>query len=823
MKRHVMFPLLPILLILALARPADAQGLYVDGDSSSRETLLNSPVAQALSLEKRLLRAEIIDAGATITLSETFHNSSRNVLEGTYVFPLPPGVAATGLILSINGKEVEGEMLDRDRARQIYSDIVRKARDPGLLEYVGHGLLRASVFPIAPKSDVVVTLRFVAAVERIGSLFHLSFPMNTSVRGKPEVVIDAAIRSQFAIRNIYSPSHAIDIEQAGDSAARITHEGRHEKHKNFNLYYSLSDDEYGLSLLTHATPAGENFFLLMLAPKLAPESRKTIAKDVVFVIDRSGSMEGEKWTQAQEALRYCVRRLNKDDRFGILAFSSDTRSFRPGLTKAVGEAKTGATAFVDSLTAVGGTDLHSALLEALRMLSDSHRLSMVALLTDGLPSVGVTDPARIIDEVRSKNKAGLRIFNFGVGYDVNTHLLDSIARATKGTTDYIDEEENIEVKVSAYFNKISDPILTDVALDFEGVETFDIYPRPMEDIFVGSSLVAVGRFEQSRDAGGKSSKAAVIVRGVVGDEKYRLPLEADFGAAAGADFLPTYWAMRKIGYLLNGIRLNGLNDEVKEEVIALGKKYSIVTPYTSALVIENEERLARATRQPADSVSGSGGFLGGRGRTEASLRKLAGQTPPSQPSKVGGGAKAPTGAAGKTKGSKPKAAGARGPSSPGASSGTLSRRHRLAHRRKPTAPGGAAANSGGAMRGPSGAAPASPRAATGKKSVKEAKKLDRMARFGNLPSGVTPGGSSKDKVPEVVYVGAVSFVRVGELLVDSRFTETMRSKLIRIESFSDDYFALLKGGEELKKIFALGEKIIFLFNEKVYEIYPRAR
>ncbi len=813
MKRHVMFPLLPILLILSFAYLADAQGLYVDADSSTGETLLKSPAHPALSLEKRHLRVEIIDAGATITLSETFRNSSRNVLEGTYVFPLPPGVAATGLSLSINGAEVAGEMLDKDRARQIYSEIVRKARDPGLLEYVGHGLLRASVFPIEPKSDVVVTLRFVAAIERIGSLFHLSFPMKTSVRGKPEVVIDAAITSRFAIRNIYSPSHAIDIKQGGDSAARITHEGRHEKHKNFNLYYSLSDDEYGLSLLTHATPAGENFFLLMLAPKLASESRKIIPKDVVFLIDRSGSMEGDKWTQAQEALKYCVRRLNRDDRFGILAFSTDTRSFSPGLVKAVGEAKTRAAAFVDTLAAAGGTDLHGAVLKALGMLSDSHRLSMVALLTDGLPSVGVTDPARIIDEVRKKNKEGLRIFNFGVGYDVNTHLLDSIARATKGTTDYIDEEENIEVKVSAYFNKISDPILTDVALEFEGVETFDVYPRPMEDLFVGSSLVAVGRFVRSRDAEAENTKTAVIVKGMVGDEKFRLPFEADFGAAAGADFLPTYWAMRKIGYLLNGIRLNGLNDELKEEVIALGKKYSIVTPYTSALVIEDEERLARATNQPGGNISGVSGFLVGRGRTDESLRRLAGQTPPPQTPTVGRGAKGP----------KPSATGPSGPSGPDSSSGTLSRRHRLAHRRKPTASGGGASSSGGAMRGPSGAAPASPGAATGKKAVKEAKELNRMARFGNLPSGVTPGDSSKDKVPEVVYVGALSFVRVGELLVDSRFTEAMRSKLIRIETFGDEYFAILKGGDELKKILALGEKIIFLFNEKVYEIYPATR
>jgi len=822
MKRHVMFPLLPILLILSLVHLADAQGLYVDADSSSRETLLKSPAHRALSLEKRHLHVEIIDAGATITLSETFHNSSQGVLEGTYVFPIPPGVAATGLSLSINGKEVAGEMLDKHKARQIYSDIVRKARDPALLEYVGHGLLRASVYPIEPKSDVVVTLRFVAAIERIGTLCHLNFPMKTSVRGKPEVVIDGAIASRFAIRNVYSPSHAIDIEQTDDRTARLTHEGRHEKHKNFNLYYSLSDDEYGMSLLTHATPAGENFFLLMLAPKLSRDPEKVIPKDVVFVIDKSGSMEGDKWAQAQEALKYCVRRLNRHDRFGILAFSTDTRSFSPGLVKAVGETKKRAAAFVDGLSAVGGTDLNAALLEALHLLSGSHRLSMVALLTDGLPSVGVTDPARIIDAVRKKNKDGLRIFNFGVGYDVNTHLLDSIARTTKGTTDYLDEEENIEVKVSAYFNKISDPILTDVALDFEGVETFDIYPRPMEDLFVGSSLVAVGRYARRGDS--EKSEAAVIVTGKVGDERFRMPIDVDFGAAPGTDFLPTYWAMRKIGYLLNSIRLNGLNDEVEEEVIALGRRYSIVTPYTSALVIENEERLARATGQPADSVpagtgSGSGGFLAGRGRTEESLRRLAGQTPPTPPPNVGRGAK----------GSKPSVKGARGPSSPKASPDTLSRRHRLAHRRKPTD------TSGGAMRGPGGPStpsapggptrpgPASPKAATGKKSVKEAKKLDRMARFGNLPSGVPPGDSSKDKVPEVVHVGALSFVRVGELLVDSRFTEAMRSKLIRVESFSDDYFALLEGGDELKKILALGEKIIFLFNQKVYEIYPATR
>ncbi len=793
MKRYILFPLLPFLLTLLLPFPADAQGLYIDSASSSRESLLRSPADPALSLTKRRLSIEVVDASATVTLSETFHNSSQSMLEGTYVFPLPPDAAATGVSLRINEKLVAGEMLDRDRARKIYTDIVRKERDPGLLEYVGLGLLRASVFPIAPESDVVVTLSFVSAVRQVDSLWHFSFPLTTRVGGEPEVVIDASIRSQRAIRNIFSPTHGIDVARISDHAARVTHEGRHREHRNFSLYYSLSNEEYGFSLLTHSTQERENFFMLMLSPRFDLDPGKVIPKDVVFVIDKSGSMEGEKWAQASAALKYCIRQLDGEDRFGILAFSTDTRLFKPSLVKADDRAKTRASAFVDRLEPKGGTDLHGALLQALGRLSRSNRLCMVALLTDGLPSVGVTDPDRIIRAVEKKNKMKSRIFNFGVGHDVNTFLLDSITRATRGATEYIDEGENIELKVSSYFSKISDPVLTDVALAFEGVETFDVYPRPMNDIFAGSSLVAVGRFEGShveKESAIVGKKGSMILTGRIGGEPVTFPFEAEFRGKGEADFLPTYWAMRKIGYLLNEIRLSGPSDEVEKEVISLARKYSLVTPYTSALVLEDEERLAQATdrqgrSQPADSVPGTGG-------------------------------------------SKPKASVPGTPSGPGTQSGTLSRRHRLARRGKPVTLPGRGTSTGGMGRkarrgGPSGACIPSPGpAATGKKSVKEAKNLDRLERFGNLPTGKPPGESSGKKEPQVVHLGTLSFLHVGDRLVDSRFTASMKDKLIRIQAFSDEYFALLDKGEEVKKILALGEKIIFLFDKKVYEIYSKS-
>jgi|GEM_PF-70742 len=810
MSRQTSISLATLAVVLfTLAPSLSSQGLYIGSDRPTRTDLLASSGQGSVVLTDRKIHAEIVEAGATVQVTERFHNNSKSVLEGTYIFPLPRLAAATGLALFINGKEIQGEVLEAGRARKTYTDIVRRARDPALLEYIDHGLLRASIYPINPGSDVTVELSYLAAVERSGGLYNFGFPLKTSAAGDPRTTITVHISSKLPVRNIYSPTHEIDVIRGSDYAARVGYEGRGATSSNFSLYYTLSENEFGFSLLTHRDQTGENYFMLMISPKLEVEAGKIVARDVVFVIDKSGSMKGEKWQQAKDALKYCIRSLNRDDRFGVLAFSTETQSFATELAPAQDGIKQKACGFLDSLSAAGGTNIHGALLAALSLLAESDRLCTVAFLTDGLPTVGVTDPEQIIREFRSANEQNLRIFNFGVGFDVNTYLLDNLAQSARGATDYIEPGENIEVKVSSYYSKISEPVLSDVTLAFHGVNAYDLYPMRISELFAGSALTVTGKLE-------KAGRGTVVLNGTAWGRELCFEFSGEFAPDLENrhDFLPRYWAMRKIGYLLNQIRLHGVNDELRDEVIALGRRYGLVTPYTSALVVEEGERLAQAADVPMPqgrNVSGHSGFLVGRGRkaTEGQLGRLGGAPPSPGPG-----------------GPPPNTLGPRGPATPGSPSaprGSGSRAHGGEYRGPGDAVPPASGGPGSPAAGPN-AGPSSPRASqSGKDKVREAKKLNKLARTGKTgqPSGEQKKGA-REEGPEVIQVAGFCLHRLGEVLVDSRFEDEMKAKLIEIKAYGEVYFELLAEHPELKKVFALGEQIIFVLDGKAYEVKPAA-
>ncbi|MFH0910401.1 MAG: trypsin, partial [Planctomycetota bacterium] len=227
--------------------------------------------------------------------------------------------------------------------------------------------------------------------------------------------------------------------------------------------------------------------------------------------------------------------------------------------------------------------------------SGDGRLPLLLFLTDGLPTIGETDIETILKHANDRNSGKARVFSFGVGYDVNTHLLDRLVENHRGERTYVKPEEDIEVKVSNLYEKIASPVLTDLSIECEGVRLYDLYPKAIPDLFRGSQLTLLGRFE------GQGARR-VVLRGKVNGKERSWSIEQDFSNATGASFLPALWAMRKVGYLLDEIRLHGENAELKDEVTRLGKRYGIATPYTSFLVVEEGELLARHPGAPAAAM-----------------------------------------------------------------------------------------------------------------------------------------------------------------------------------------------------------------------------
>ncbi len=597
MSRYVMRRLLGLLTVAVVgAGVANAQTIIINPPPNPppRPYPIPRPVPpprplerdMALTVKKHAVDVSITDGVAVTAIDQVFLNPHEGTVEGTYIFPLEDDVALGKFSMFVNGQDVEGKVLSVEEARRTYESIVATMRDPALLEYLGTRMFKARIFPISPKSEVRVRLSYTQMLRAEDGLVRYRYPLNTekhSASPVETVSVMVRVESKTAIKSVFSPSHSVAVSRASDHQASASYEAKNVyPDKDFELYYTLSDKEFGMTVLTQRLIGQDGFFLVRIAPPAKAAAGDVLAKDIAFVIDTSGSMSGEKMEQARNALKFCLSSLNKDDRFNIIPFSHEPTRFRDGLAAAAPETIEQARKFVDGLQANGGTNINDALLAALANAStaEASRPYLIVFLTDGQPTIGVTDVNEILKNVGGKNAGRVRLFVFGVGDDVNTHLLDLLAEQNRGARDYVTPRENLELKLSSFYRKVSDPVLADLSLSFGGLNVYDLYPRQLGDLFAGSELVVAGRYS------GDGAKA-VELTGTRRGRAERFVYETTFPReAASHDFLPRLWAMRKVGYLLDEIRLHGENRELKDTIVQLATQYGIVTPYTAYLVTE---------------------------------------------------------------------------------------------------------------------------------------------------------------------------------------------------------------------------------------------
>ncbi len=608
--------------VLSVAPPALADGIIIPEPPPLPEPPLLRDTW--LTIRYHRVMVSIEDQVAVTRVEQEFVNEHEWEAEGTYVFPLPEGTAVSEFTMWVEGQPVEGKILEADEARRIYEDIVRRRRDPALLEYVGRNAVQARVFPIPPGGSRKIELEYTQVLPADKGLVRYVYPLDTekfSARPLEECSVRVEVRSDEAMHAIYSPTHQdrIFVERDGDQRATIGYEETDVlPQQDFEVVYTLSHEDVGLNLLTYPETVERGFFLLLAAPSVEVSDERVVPRDVLLVLDTSGSMEGEKLGQAKDALAYVLRHLNDRDRFNVIAFSTGLSQYARGLRPA-SEADQ-AVEWVRGLDAVGGTNINRALLEALSLSgleeSGDERPTVLIFLTDGLPTEGVTEVDQILANVAAAAGGNVRLFPFGVGNDVNTVLLDSLAQENRGATAYVRPHQRIDEEVSGFYAKIKTPVLTDTAIDFGGVMTEDVYPYPLPDLFAGSQLIVTGRY---RLPDGHTGAARVVLSGRVDGEGRTFVYPAAFPTGDGdevgaiASFVPRLWATRKIGHLLTQIRLHGENEEWVEAVVDLSVRYGIITPYTSFL-IEEDDILTEAGRQsaaqkflstPAPAVSGA--------------------------------------------------------------------------------------------------------------------------------------------------------------------------------------------------------------------------
>jgi Ca-activated chloride channel family protein len=528
----------------------------------------------------------IQDQAATTVAEQTFRNHTDRELDANYVFPVPKGASVRAFTMAVNGVRAEGRLVDGEEARRLCADCARRSQDPGLIDYLGNDLLTMTVRPIPPGKDVNVTVKYSALATQDNGLVEYVYPLKTDGKATSTLEkfsLQARIKSQHAIQNVYSPTHAVTLKRIGDREVSIAFEREQALlDRDFQLYYTLSDKDVGLTSMLHRpAPTEDGYFLFLISPRLGAPA-KVIPRDLVLVLDTSGSMKGVKMGQARKALLYVLGNLNRQDRFGLINFSTSVTRYRDELLEASPEELGKAREWVGTLEASGGTAIDKALGAALQMRTrDEGRSFGVIFFTDGEPTIGETDPEVIVKNVERRNTANTRIFTFGVGDDVNATMLDKLAECTRSVSTYVRPEEDIEAKVRGLWGKITNPVLTNLRLAAgKDVLLSDTYPPDLPDLFQGGQLVVLGRYH------GKG-KAALVLSGQVGADKKEFSYGLDFPEKTGNEyaFVEHLWARRKVGYLLDQVRANGEKKELVEETKWLARKYGIATPYTSYLIM----------------------------------------------------------------------------------------------------------------------------------------------------------------------------------------------------------------------------------------------
>jgi Ca-activated chloride channel family protein len=540
-------------------------------------------VGDQLTVRSQRVNVTIDNQIATTEIDQVFFNQNDWTAEGTYIFPIPEDATIDQFTMIVDGQAVEAKVLTADEARAIYEEIVRTMRDPALLEYVGRGAIQASIFPIEPGTERQIQIRYQQALTAEQGLVRYVYPLNTerfSAMPLEQASIRIEIASASPIRAIYSPSHSVATTRTDEMHATVGWEASNVlPQDDFELLYTTSDSGIGVNLVSTFDPiTGEGTFLLLAAPGISA-NQPAITKDVIVVIDTSGSMEGEKIEQAKEALQTVLDRLNPEDRFTIVEFSTGVRTYSNELLPA--EQAVNAAGWVERLQASGGTDINGALQTALSLV-DAERPTYLLFLTDGLPTEGEVEIPAILENVAQAAPEGIRLFSFGVGDDVDTILLDTISQQNHGASVYVRPGEALDEAVGELYSKISTPVLTDLSLTIDGAQIEELYPTPLPDLYAGSQAVIVGKYR----AGGP---VTITVSGQVNGEAQSFIYDGQsLATEGGPDGLPRLWATRKIGYLLTQIRLYGENAEWVQAIVDLSVRYGIVTPYTSYLITEDD-------------------------------------------------------------------------------------------------------------------------------------------------------------------------------------------------------------------------------------------
>lgn len=643
------------------AMPALAQDIAVIAPHMNivlpqSRVLVHRGHTQPVSIREVGANVTIKEQVASTTLSIVLANPSGRPQEAQIILPVPDGSTVRAFEMEGMPNEGQAQILSREEARRIYESIVRSMRDPGLVEFAGLNLIKTSVFPVAAGGTQKIRLTYEQVLSADGNRVDYVFPRSESLEHSGvswSMRVDIA--STRPISTFYSPSHELVVERKGPGAATIAVTSAGDP-GNFRLSYlteAKADQGVSASIMAYPDPkvATDGGYMLLIAgvPEL-PADRPTVKREVTVVIDRSGSMRGEKIEQAKSAALQVIEALEDGEMFNIIDYSDSIASFsdKPQLKNAETVAK--AREYIANIRAVGGTNIHDALVEALRQqpIGDAaSTMPLVLFLTDGLPTVGERREVAIREAAASANSHKRRIFTFGVGVDVNAPLLSALAQTSRATSTFVLPSEDVEVKVGQVFKRLSGPVLAEPRLIVMGDDGTsapagalrEILPGTLPDLFDGDQLVLLSQYTSS-----KPLRLAIEGNYLGKPRRFEFSFTFD-GASTSNSFVPRLWASRKIAMLIDSIRQAtadaGLSTssssviasdpkmkELVDEIVRLSTEFGILTEYTAFLAAESGAMAGLPIMLPPSAPGAAPVFDlsrvdAGREMTEESLAKRA--------------------------------------------------------------------------------------------------------------------------------------------------------------------------------------------------------
>ena len=605
--------ILIIICVIVLATMVLADGLIVpDGSGNCRFVMNYHNVS--ISIE---------DGVAIVTIVEEFQNISDQVSEAVYLFPIPTGAVIDEFIMKTGDQVLRGEIFPADEARQIYQDIVARLKDPALLEYIGHALVKLSVFPFEVGERREITVRYIQPLEISGNSCTMVYPLKIEENlAGPIGDINVRVSSDDPdLVDLFSPTHNFELVDTTFGREYVFSATEYTPYSDMVILLTSSVGEIPSSLAcTWDSVREEGYFMLTLIPKMNAD--ELIPKDVVLIFDISGSMYGDKIDQAKEALGQILQLLRKDDRFAIITFDDRIRNLTGGLVYA--SYKDLWLKRVKEIEADGSTNIYDALKEGINVLSskDTSRFKTILFLTDGEPTAGNTDIGSIInDSTQIARSENVHIFSFGIGMGVNAELLDRLVQENAGKVSYIVEGETIEGKVTGLYKSIETPALENVSVYFEGVLPVHLVPEGPYTLFAGNALRLFGMYHEP----GRFKIYLSGRRGnTIHDYAYVFLLTHE---DHGNTFIMSLWAQKRVSDLANRYRYDRNirepeREEIKQEIVALSKRFNIINEFTSYLIAPESELFLSSTRDSYAPTSGAQDILAAKSVAEMAEDKL---------------------------------------------------------------------------------------------------------------------------------------------------------------------------------------------------------